>query len=152
MQHGMPWKGAFYQRAFTSKENAFSDKDFNMEEENIFSLDKWKSRPHSCHYCCPLRQWNIRNYSNTVKGSFTEKRNRLNRFSSVEILNMHLMQHMENKNGLRTRSDLTSSYVLYLWNIAFFLYFITHTRAHSHICTCARTHTHWSPFAHFNSI
>jgi len=49
----MPRKGAFYQRPFTSKENAFSDKDFNKEEENIFSLDKWKSRPHSRHYCCP---------------------------------------------------------------------------------------------------
>ena len=141
MQQGMPCKGAFYQRSFTSKENAFSDKDFNKEEENIFSLDKWKSRPHSCHYCCPLRQWNIKNYSSTVKGSFTEKRNRLNRFSSVEILNMHLMQHKENKNGLRTQSDPTSSYVLYLWNSILPLFHNTHTCTLTYLHMCTHTHT-----------
>ena len=147
MQQGMPHKGAFYQRPFTSKENAFSDKDFNKEEENIFSLDKWNSRPHSCHYCCPLRLWDIRSYSNTVTGSFTEKRNRLNRFSREEILNMHLTQSHGKSKWLKDTVrpyKFICTFICEIQHSSSISY--THTCAHSHISTC--THTHTGPPLH----
>lgn len=130
---------AFYQRSFPSKVRLQQQGNFSKEGGNLPHQVSGEADPLPVITAYPW-DWNIRHYSNTVTGSFAERRNRMDRFWCEETLNMHLMQSSLKIRGLRTWSELTSSNVVYLLHII--QHSLLHTHAHgTQMYVHTQTHT-----------